>query len=304
MNDSDNLRLYIGTLYSNENEYSECIDSINAQSYKKFDHFILRNLPNKEAHVSLYKSFLNKADIYEILIKVDADMVLLNNNLFERIVKKFEENAWLDLFAIAVWDFFSDQLIWSLNAYRNTVRWNFENENLFVDYPVISSNKLIFDEKDLAPAAIHCKNPSPYQAFHYGVHRGLKVIQPDRIQKSDLTSINHWNTLERTWIKFRQTKDVRIGLASLGAELAFAGKFRIQDLDYGNPIMRHVLESYLLLDAKQLDLKIKKFRLLNWGILTGNKRRKLLCHFSYWSIKFNNAFSKALARNKIELDTL
>lgn len=270
------MNLFVGTLYTIENEFAECLQSINKQTYKNFDHYIFRNLPNKEAHVTLFKSFLESANKYDVLVKVDADMVLCDAALFENIVNKLETNEWMDLFAIAVYDFFSDQLIWGLNAYRNTVRWNLENENLFVDIPDIPSNKLVYDKKDLAPAAIHCKNPSPYQAFHYGVHRGLKVIQPDQIQSIESFSRSHWNSLKRTWVHFRQTKDIRIGLASLGAELAFAGTFSYRDLDYSNPRMSHVLESYLSLDAKGLDREIRRRRFLNWGILPGSKRRMIL----------------------------
>lgn len=274
------MHIYVGTLYTIENEFNECVESINSQSYKNFDHYVFRNLPNKEAHVTLFKSFLERAGEYDALVKVDADMVLASDSLFGNIVQKLKANDWVDVLSIAVHDFFSDQLIWGLNAYRNSVRWDFEKESLFVDRPEVPAERCLMDDRELAPAAIHCKNPSSCQAFYYGVHRGLKVIQPGHTEKKEESSKTHWNSLERTWVNFQRTKDVRMGLASLGAELAYAGQFRIGDLDYSNPRMGRVLEKYLSLDHKALTFEIKKRRFLNWGILPGRKRRKLLCRLS------------------------
>lgn len=266
------MKLFVGTLYSGENEFQECLDSIKMQSYKDFQHFIFRDLPNKEAHITLFKSFLESGSDYDILIKVDADMVLSNDTLFEEIVRKFETNDWMDLFAIAVYDFFSDQLIWGLNSYRNTVEWDLEKEMIFVDISKVSSDRAYYDDVILAPAAIHCKNPSPFQAFHYGVHRGLKSIQPRG-------GSAHWSSLERTWNCFQRSRNVRIGLASLGTELVYAGKFGIEDLDYTNPRLKDALEEFVEWDAVRLYREINKLRLLNWGFLPGTIRKKAVRFF-------------------------
>jgi len=271
------MRIYVGTLYTIENEFDECVQSINAQTYKDFDQFVFKNLPNKEAHMTLFQSFLDRKSEYDVLIKIDADMVLTSDTLFQNIVGKLLKNKWLDLLSIAVHDFFSNHMIWGLNAFRNSVCWNLKDENLFVDIPDVPQEKYLMDNKDLAPAAIHCKNPSPYQAFHYGVHRGLKVIQPGRREKQKTSSYYHWYILERTWKNFLATRDHRIGLASLGAELAYAGHFNIQDLDYSNHRMFYVLENYHDMDSDHLYQEIRKVRLKNMGILPGKLRWVILC---------------------------
>jgi len=271
------MKLLVGTLYTNENEFEECCRSINEQTYKNYDHFIIRNLPNKEAHIKLFKSFLENGDKYDVLIKVDADMVLVKETLFEGIVQKLIENKWADIYSIAVQDFFSDQLIWGLNAYRNTVRWNLTKESLFVDRPEVPVEKYLSDNNELAPAAIHCKNPSPFQAFHYGVHRGLKVIQRDRRVKLEQSSKTHWNSLERTWLNFQKTKDTRMGLACLGAEMAYLGQFRTSDLDYSNPRFKKILTQYVHMDFKRLNFELQIRRFLNWGLLPARKRREIIC---------------------------
>jgi hypothetical protein len=270
------MRLYIGTLHTIENEFDECVQSINAQTYKSFDHYVFKNLPNKEAHVILFKSFLERANEYDVLVKVDADMVLANDALFTGIVSKLKENPWAEIFMIAVHDFFSDQLIWGLAAFRNSVRWDFEKETLFVDRPEVPTNKYLFDNQDLAPAAVHCKKPSPYQAFHYGVHRGLKVIHPSESEKKESSIKTHSQSLERTWEHFQRTGDVRLGLASLGAELAYRKLFTAKDLDYSNPNMKQVLDKYLLMDTKMLANEIRRIRFLNFAFLPNRQRRKVL----------------------------
>lgn len=270
------MRLFIGTLYTIENEFDECVQSIARQSFQNFDHFVLRNLPNKEAHVRLFRSFLDQANIFDVLIKVDADMVLSRTTLFAEIVAELEANPWAQVLSIAVHDFFSDELIWGLNAYRNTVRWDFNKETLFVDRPNVPKENYLMNNSELAPAAYHCKNPSPYQAFHFGVHRGLKVIQPGKTEQNESTSKSHFRTMERTWEHFLRAGDVRLGLASLGAELAYQNKFTAEDLNYTNPKMNQVLERYFSMNRRRLELEIRRLRILNFSFLPSSRRRRLL----------------------------
>ena len=182
------MNIFVGTLYSGENEYDECLNSIQNQTYQSFTHFIFKNLPNKEAHYSLFNAFKEKADDFDILIKVDADMVLCSNDLFTNIVLKLTKNPNIGVLSIAVNDFFTGRLINGLNTYRNSVHWNFEKKTMFVDIPEVDSSKYYYDLNELAPAAIHCKNPSSYQSFHYGIHRGLKSLQK-------IHGTTHWKLL-------------------------------------------------------------------------------------------------------------
>jgi len=263
------LNLFIGTLYSGENEYEECVRSIQTQTYPHYKHFVFKDLPNREAHNNLFSSFLEKKAVYNLLIKVDADMVLCSDTLFDSIVNKMSKSPELEIFSIAVMDFFSGQLINGLNTYRNTVRWDYSNTTMFVDIPDVPTEKTQFDANDLAPAAIHCKNPSKLQAFHYGVHRGLKSIAKQH-------STSHWALLNKTWQNFLRTKDERIGLAVLGAELVYAGIFTKTDVDYTNPRVKHVLEKYETMCIDDLKHEISTLKIRHWGFLPGDMRRRLL----------------------------
>jgi hypothetical protein len=276
MNQRSNPHLFIGTLYSNENEYDACVQSIKDQTYHAFDHYVFSNLPNKEAHVNLFKAFLGKADQYDLLIKVDADMVIQDPQIFEKIVKKMAEMPNVQILSIAVHDFFSDQLIFGLNTYRNTVRWDFKKEKLFVDIPEVPREGYLFDETELAPAAVHCADPTPYQAFHYGVHHGLKMVQPEQEVIRESSRRTKWTGMEKTWDHYRRTKDRRLALACIGAELAYAGVFTINDLDVTNPRINQVLKKFTSLNDQALRNEVLRYRCLNFGFLPFNTRRKVI----------------------------
>jgi len=264
------MRVFVGTLYSGENEYDECLASIQRQTFRDFDHFVFRNLPNKEAHHKLFESFLDRAGEYDILVKIDADVVLASDTILEKIVDKMRCDDGIDILAVAVHDFFTDKLINAgMATYRNTVRWDYGKETMFVDHAEVRPGREVYDDKELAPAGVHCKNPAPWQAFHYGLHRGLKSIQ--RIHSS-----GHWSYLERVRDNFRTTGDRRIGLAVLGAELVYAGQLSRSDVDYTNARMRAVLEQYLPLDSAGLEREIRRLRARNWGMLPGDLRRRLI----------------------------
>jgi len=264
------MKVLVGTLYSGENELDECVAAIRRQTFQNFDHVIIRNLPKREAHRALFTSFIERAAEYGLLIKVDADTVIISDRLFEKIVEKFKQNDWLDVMNIGVTDFFNGLLIPAgMQVYRNTVRWDFETETLFTDIPETPKERYYYDTTELAPAALHNKNPTPLQAFHYGVHRGLKSI-------AKIHSTTHWAYLHQVWLNFKKTGDVRIGLAVLGAELVYAGKLRKADADYTNPGMSAALDRYAKMDARDIERQIRKLRAVNWGILPGDVRRRVI----------------------------
>jgi hypothetical protein len=267
--EADGMKVLVGTLYSGENEYEECVASIKRQSFRDFDHFVFKDLPEREAHHTLFKSFVEKAERYDVLIKVDADMVLCSDDLFDGIVRWLGQEPDVDVLGIGVQDFYTGRLINGLNAYRSTVRWDFDKETLFVDIPEVAEDRYHYDDRELAPAAVHCKNPSSLQAFHYGVHRGLKAIA--RIHGS-----GHWAGLRSTWENFRKTGDVRIGLAVLGAELVYGGKLRKPDADYTSPRMKELLAKYEPMGTRGIEREIRKLRTGNWGVLPGHLRRKVV----------------------------
>jgi hypothetical protein len=270
------MRIFVGTLYTIENEFDECVAAVEDQSYRDFQHFVFEGLPNKEAHDTLYGTFMERSDDFDLLVKVDADMVIEDGDLLSKIVDKFEANEWLKDLEIAVYDFFSDQLIWGMHAYRSTVRWRRTDENLFVDSCPVGPEETLHDDSELAPAAIHCKNPSSFQAFRYGVHKALKMVQPGRVSARTTYSRYHWNILHRTRDNFRRRKDPRMGLAVLGAELALQGGISPAHMDYSNPLLRELFERYETNDIELLQQRIEAMSGTSFGFLPSAMRRRAL----------------------------
>lgn len=285
------MRLFIGTLYTVENEFEECVASIKKQTHQNYEHFVFKKLPNKEAHDTLYRTFMDRSDEFDLMIKVDADMVIEDEKLFAKIVKKFQANKKLKDLEIAVFDFFSNQLIRGMHAYRNTVKWQQNEEDLFVDSCPVGPGELIQDDTELAPAALHCKNPSPFQAFHYGVQKALKIVQPGRKRVNHIYTRYHWKNIERTRQNFLNTKDIRLGFAVLGAELAFMGGIHPKHISYSEPYLKNVFKEYSSLNTHQLEEKIRKISLKNFGFLPSNYRRKILVWVFRHKI-FNRIYKK------------
>jgi len=270
------MRILVGILHTIENEYDECIDSIRRQNHEAFEYFVLRGLPDREAHHTLYRTFMKRADEFDIFLKVDADMVIPSEHLFSGIARRFKECPCMDMLTVLVHDFFSDRLIKGMHAFRSTVTWKCGEEMVFTDGGVnITKEQKYTDSEELAPAAIHCKNPSGYQAFHYGLHRGVKVLEGFKrsIGWGGGASLEN---IELTWRHFLRNGDARLGLAALGAEMGLAGQFRAEHLSHSNPYAREVCACYEQRRPAQIKRLVRCMRLKNWGYLPTRWRLRML----------------------------
>ncbi len=269
------MKILVGIMYCIENQFNECIAAIKNQQHNQFDYFIVENLPNKTAHDTLYKNFMNNAHKYDLFIKIDADMVLCNSDFFRNVEKKFENNPKLDLLEVWLHDFFTDSLIGSLNIFRNTVTWNICSETVFVDRIVNFSHRQT-DKTELAPAAYHCPNPSLFQAFHFGVHKAVKVLQFGKPDKQYMPACEHWENIEKTRQQFHKTNDIRLGIAVLGAEIAFRKKFTHQEVDFNKPEIHLLFAKYKNYSVRQIANEISRFSFSSFSFLPKIIRRDVL----------------------------
>jgi len=243
------MRILVGTLYTIENEYEDCVNSIRDQTYKNYEHLVIRNLPKKEAHDTLYQTFMDNSGTYDILIKIDADMVLCRDDLFERIVERFTGDPELDLLLIAVHDFFTDDLLLGMNIFRNTVQWNKNKDDLITDriYDPGTIRKKEKDYHELAPAAIHCPNPGPYQAFHFGFHRGMKAVRRG----------GNWGIVQALFNRYRKNPNNQVVYALLGVKSAFTNRFSIENISYSDDTLYNFFkEKYSIPKSKYIRFHI------------------------------------------------
>ncbi len=252
------LKVLVGTMSAAENELEQCKDAITRQKYPH-EHVLIAGLCEKEATQALMDRFT--ASDADVLIKVDADMVLLDTSFISRVVEIFAHGNDIDLLQMAILDYFSGDLIQGINAYRRNFGWNASAQDaLFTDRTEVAHERRLVTWTTFADAAIHCPDPSPFQAFHFGVHRGMKVVQPNANKFSVDRAEEQATYLEKTWQHFELRRDPRLGLACVGYELALTEPFTIEQLAYSNPFLEERFRPYEGWDAARLRDEVLRLR--------------------------------------------
>lgn len=217
------LRVLIGTLFAGENELQLCRGSVERQEYRHYKHIVLRNLPNKEAHDRLYRSFMEASEDYDLFVKLDADMVFRDRDALGTLVSLFEENPALDHAVLAVHDWYSGRLIEGLHVFSSNARWRRPDDHLFVDESPEIPGQYVRIWDDPAPVVDHAPDPSGLQAFRFGFHRALKLVQPGRAPLLWQQFVRQGKQLTGCWRRFIETEDLRRGHALMGAESVLEG---------------------------------------------------------------------------------
>lgn len=248
----DSPRVLVGTLYCGENEFEALKQSLRAQTYPHWKHVVYKNLPNKEAHDRLYSTFVEEQDDFDLFLKLDADMVFRSDEGLEQIVRFFRENPDLDHLTLAVRDWYSDSLIEGLHTFSSRARWETGEEGRFVDpSPVIPGKKQkLWTEP--APVVDHSPDPSPFQAFRFGVHRCLKVLQPERRLLRYRQVRMQWALLKKCWDHFQHDEDRRLGLAVLGADLTIDGEIESEQYNRNQSLLYKDFQAYAQLEHSDL----------------------------------------------------
>lgn len=216
-------RCLVLTLYSGENEFEQSQAALRAQTFDRWEQRVFAHMPNKAAHDALYAEIMQRAGEFELFVKLDADMVLASPDTLGMMVQLFVDDPGLDHAVFGLEDFMSDSKLMGLHLFSNRVRWRLGGERLFVDPdPIVPGERRLVRDPP-APVAQHAPDPSPYQAFHFGVHRALKAFQPGRERANYEQAFKQWTLLKRVWRHFESDPDPRLGLAVLGADLVWKG---------------------------------------------------------------------------------
>lgn len=245
------MKILIGMLYCEENEYFESLESVKLQAHTNNEYFCIKNLPKKMAHELLYTTFMRNSNRFDLFIKLDADMVLCRRDFFNRLENVFHLNPQIDDLEIPVFDYFTDRLIHGLHVYSNRVKWFKTNEKVFTDMGSIIRKihvPVSFSDSFLTPAAWHCPNPSGLQAFHFGIHKAVKA------KKSKL-HINNIRFLNNNW---KKKKEKNLGFALIGALLAIKENFTHEHIDYYYLKNCGIFNNYQDCDILQLSMHINE----------------------------------------------
>lgn len=251
------------TLYSGEAEYDQCRESLENQTYSHWEHRAFENLPDAEAHNRLYRTIMEQAPQYDLFLKLDADMVLADREVLSDLVGVFERWPDLDHLVVAVSDWMTDSFIIGVHLFSNRVSWKRHDDELYVDPdPVFPGLKFMVTEppRDLV---FHSNDPSPFQAFHFGAHRGLQAAQTYRslrdIRPHDARL--QWRYLGRVWRHFERSRDRRLGLALLAADMVFRKELPATANEYADPALLAAFEAVRNFEEREIRQRLMR----RWG---------------------------------------
>ena len=231
------MRFLILTLHNGENEFESCLRSVASQSHADCEQRVFENLPKAEAHTLVYETIMSASDEYDLFLKLDADMVLADENVLERIGGFFQRVEDLDHLVLGVTDWFTNDDIIGVHTFSNRARWLPNPSGLFTDPdPVIPGRKvMIFRPRPVAVR--HGFNPTSFHAFYFGVHRAMKACQiyVDRSKKQPYAARIDWQTLGRVWRHYKSSGDRRLGLAIFGADLVIQNLLPENAVDRADP---------------------------------------------------------------------
>jgi hypothetical protein len=260
---SSRPRVLVLTLYSGEAEYGRCRESLESQTYREWEHRSFEDLPNAEAHAFLYQTIMAESERHDLFFKLDADMVLADDEVLSDLARVFEERADLDHLVVAVSDWMTESRIIGAHLFSNRARWRQHAETLYVDPdPYFPGRKLVVDNppRDLI---LHACDPSPLQAFHFGAHRALQASQVHR-NLADFRPHNarlQWQYLDRVWRHFERSEDRRLGLAMLAADKVFRKELPKTANEYSDAALLAAFENAEALDAEEIRRRLDS----RWG---------------------------------------
>ncbi|AUM75889.1 glycosyltransferase family 2 protein [Paracoccus jeotgali] len=232
-----NPRIMVLTLFSGENEFEECCSALDGQVHKNWDHKVFRGLGNHQAHRSLYQFIMDNNRDYDLFFKLDADMVFSHSGVLCEIIKIFRDRPALDHLIVACDDYMTGERILGVHTFSGRVRWRESSSGIFNDpNPACAGTRRII--RDPASSFFkHASDPSSLQAFHFGAHRALKLVQRGySIAEKRVAAMQlQWDVLNGLWRQYKKHGDRRHILALVAADLVIRGKLGDGAHDYHDP---------------------------------------------------------------------
>lgn len=216
------IKVLVITLYCGENEFPECCESVKSQIGIDVTHKVIENLPKQEAHQELYRLFNENYENYHYFAKLDADMVFSGPQSLRNVIDNFRDG--IDVVSATVHDGITDSDMQSFNVFSSKCYFDCRsNDPLFTDKLLIEYPGSHYSYVDECRNVLHAFNPSPFQAFMFGVHRAQKVVQPGSRVPSLNNSFHQQRILNKVFKRYRKTASEDSRQALLGATLVFRG---------------------------------------------------------------------------------
>jgi hypothetical protein len=223
-------RVFVGTMYCGEGDYSKCLEAIAAQDGVVIKHISISDLPEKDAHNKLWQSWRDVKQDFDMFVKIDADTVLTHRTVLLEFWKMMQKNPRITGIQAPLLDYFTDGHINGLNCFSPKVTFRDSADELFCDRQVDIDHDIVIKSEGvpppLRPAGFHCYHSSPVQAFHFGLHRALK---------------NQTQVIELVHQAWKRYNDRLRALAFIGA--TYAPVFNVGGFNYKDERFQNVFEA-------------------------------------------------------------
>ena len=181
-------RVHVGLIHVHEPTVEAARAAVVAQRGVRTTISEIADLPQLEAHQSLYAALDAATLENDLLVKVDGDMVIKHPHLFGAVAQLLADHPEVDRIAIGVNDWFSGRAIDGMVFWRGGVRWVGAPDPVRMDHvetTVRDSLRIVNHQLMLVS---HGSSPTEQQAIRYGIHRGRKArLSMTRIRISDAT---------------------------------------------------------------------------------------------------------------------
>jgi hypothetical protein len=246
------------TMFAGENEIDQCKASVAAQEGVEVTHEIIAGLDNIAAHHALYQMIMDRAQSYDLFVKLDGDMVLNRPTALRELADIFNKNKDIDQMVRMVHDHYTNRAIHGVHSFSPRVRWDLaSHDRLFVDPDPKYEGRLLRDPASLKIFVDHAPDPSRYQAFHFGFHRMLKLVQMIQNKKAPRHIRYQLAILQDVETHFYGTGHKTLGLAILAADLVRKGDLSATTGDKKNAELEAAFRSFETLSDGQVRRRVK-----------------------------------------------
>ena len=219
-------------MYSGENEFNKCIDSVENQKCDfQFEQIFIKNKTNQDAHNELYSIIMERHASYQYFVKLDADMIFTSTSSLQTLVNLAIQSK-ADIFSIPVDDYMTGKMIWGLNIYKSGIKWKLGTESIFTDQQsLIGENTVIHKKLSKENSLVsHASDPSDFQAFLFGIHRASKIVQ----SSSDNYKIGHaygqYKIIKDVLDVYNKKHNYKHGLVLIGASKMLKSELSRSDM--------------------------------------------------------------------------
>lgn len=212
-------KVLVGILYVGEPEFETLIKLLRHQKGVKLKIHIIKNKENLEAHKSLYSYFNANSDDFDYFIKIDADMLPIDDLAIWKFISEFP--AGYNHYVKPVYDYVTRRGIYGIHLFKSDCFWIFKEDTYFVD-PSPDNSIQYVDKIDDKFIFNHCAKMDNYFYFHFGIHRANKILQNGERLNLD-RAITQINNFSNVLLLAKQRKEECYSFALEGFRSVFRG---------------------------------------------------------------------------------